>query len=280
MSRTRVAGWLVAGLVLAGCGHEGATPRAGDAAPGTAAAPGAQAPAPAAAAATPKLEDVIEQDPRYIVGISFPPVARKYPGLARLLEAYARDARAELMVAVSGLGASKPTAPYELSLAFSEVAATPRVVAIAADGSTYTGGAHANPLLARFVWLPQQQRQLTAAALVPDPAQWQRLSDHIREHLHTALSQRIDGDAVAPEERAAMLANGSRMIDAGTGPDPRNFSQFEPVLDGHGRITALRFVFPPYQVGPYADGMQVVEVPAAMLLPMVAPDYRDLFAGG
>ena len=126
MSRTRVAGWLVAGLVLAGCGQEGATPRAGDAAPGTAAAPGT--PAPAAAAATPKLEDVIEQDPRYIVGISFPPVARKYPGLARLLEAYARDARAELMVAVSGLGASKPTAPYELSLAFSEVAATPRVV--------------------------------------------------------------------------------------------------------------------------------------------------------
>ena len=83
MSRTSVAGWLVAGLVLAGCGQEGATPRAGDAAPGTAAAPGT--PAPAAAAATPKLEDVIEQDPRYIVGISFPPVARKYPGLARLL---------------------------------------------------------------------------------------------------------------------------------------------------------------------------------------------------
>ena len=96
----------------------------------------------------------------------------------------------------------------------------------------------------------------------------------------TSLSQRIDADAVAPDQRAAMLANGSRMIDAGTGPDPRNFSQFEPVLDGAGRIAALRFVFPPYQVGPYADGMQVVEVPAARLLPMVAPAYRDLFAGG
>ena len=49
------------------------------------------------------------------------------------------------------------------------------------------------------------------------------------------------------------------------------------MLDGEGRITALRFVFPPYQVGPYADGMQVVEVPARSLLPMVAPAYRGLF---
>ena len=29
------------------------------------------------------------------------------------------------------------------------------------DGNTYTGGAHANPLLARFVWLPRDNRQLT-----------------------------------------------------------------------------------------------------------------------
>ena len=272
MSRTMVACVLVA--ALAGCGRD-----AGPATQGPAATTGAPADA-AVDAAAPRLEDVIERNPRYIVGISYPPVAREHPGLARLLEAYARDARAELMVAVSGLGAGKPTAPYELSLSFSEVAATPRLVAIAADGSTYTGGAHANPLLARFVWLPQEDRQLTTSALIPDPAQWQALADRIREELVTGLSQRIDADDPPPAERAAMLANGTRMIDAGTGPDPRNFAQFEPLLDGDGRITALRFVFPPYQVGPYSDGMQTVEVPASVLLPMVAPGYRGLFAGG
>jgi hypothetical protein len=46
-----------------------------------------------------------------------------------------------------------------------------------------------------------------------------------------------------------------------------------------GRLSGLRFVFPPYQVGPYADGIQTVEVPAAVLLPHVAPAYRGLFAG-
>lgn len=273
MWQSKVAGVLVAVLGLAGCSREDAAPRQG---PAVDPAVATTAMEPAA----PRLQDVIERDPRYIIGISYPPVARKYPGLARLLEAYARDARAELMVAVSGLGNTRPPSPYELSLAFSEIAANPDLVAIAADGSTYTGGAHANPLLARFVWLPAEQRQLTTAALVPDPAQLQALADYLREHLATALSQRLDEDALPPDERARMLESGTRMIDAGTGPDPRNFAQFEPVLDGDGRITALTFVFPPYQVGPYSDGMQKVQVPASVLLPMVAPRYRGLFAGG
>ena len=270
MWRARMAGVLVAVLGVAACNRDAATPMQ----------PPAADPAVATTAVArqaPRLEDVIERDPRYIIGISYPPVARKYPGLARLLETYARDARADLMAAVSALGSRKPTAPYELSLAFSEIAATPRIVAIAADGNTYTGGAHSNPLLARFVWLPQQDRQLTVGELVPDPAQLQALADRVREDLVTRLSQRIDSDAPAPGQRAEMIANGTRMIDAGTAPDPGNFAQFEPVLDGEGRITALRFVFPPYQVGPYADGMQVVEVPARSLLPMVAPAYRGLF---
>ena len=49
-------------------------------------------------------------------------------------------------------------------------------------------------------------------------------------------------------------------------------------MDAQGKITALRFVFPPYQVGPYADGTQTVDVPAAVLWPHLAPDYSGLFA--
>jgi hypothetical protein len=70
------------------------------------------------------------------------------------------------------------------------------------------------------------------------------------------------------------------MIDEGSDPDPDNFSQFEPVTGAGGRVTALRFVFPPYQVGPYSDGIQTVQVPASALLPHIAPEYRPLFEGG
>lgn len=278
----RNSGWTVLALllgvvVLAGCRREGAPDRA---------APGAIAPAApatgtiaAAADAPVVLDDVMERDPRYLVGISYPPAAKAYPGLAKLLKAYGDAARAELMQAVSGLGDGKPTAPYDLSLDFSMVMETPDIVAVAARGSSYTGGAHGNPLVARFVWLPQRNEALTAARLVPEPAGWKPVADYVREQLVAGLSTRVDAAAPTPDDRVRMLRNGSRMIDEGTAPTASNFAQFEPVAGADGRIRALRFVFPPYQVGPYSDGVQSVEVPAAVLLPGVAPEYRELFEG-
>jgi hypothetical protein len=257
---------------LAGCKRDAQPPAA---TPGDATAPAAQPAAPAV-----RLVDVSESDPNYIVGISYPPSANQYPGLAAELKKYSDAARAELQQALDGLGSEPPTAPYDLALNFTELVNSPRVVAIAADGSTYTGGAHGNPLIARFVWLPEQQRLLTAQALVPDPKAWTAISEFAREQLHTSLSQRIDADDMPPADRADMLKNAGRMIEEGTKPEAANFAQFEPVMAEDGRIRALRFVFPPYQVGPYSDGTQSVEVPAEVLLPNVAPAYRGLFAGG
>ena len=225
------------------------------------------------------LQDVVETRPDYIIGISYPEAAARHPGLAQVLKAYADAARAELMTAVAGLKGQKPPAPYDLSLQFSSLVDTPRVVAVAADGSTYTGGAHGNPLVARFVWLPQQQAMLGADQLIADPAGWQAVSDASREQLMTALSQRLDADELEGAERADQLQTGSRMIDAGTGPDVRNFVQFEPVMNAEGQIRAIRFVFPPTQVAPYIEGTRSVDIPARALLPHVAAAYRNLFQG-
>src|SRR5690349_17746345 len=99
--------------------------------PGPAAAAAPEPSAPAAAAEAPvSLDDVIETDPRYVVGISYPPGVAADPGLARALHGYAEAARGELMQAVSGLR-EKPTAPYELSLGFRELMRSSEVVAVA-----------------------------------------------------------------------------------------------------------------------------------------------------
>lgn len=251
------------------------------------AAPPASSPTPAEGPATTsppaqpvELKDVMENNESYVIGISYPPAAKKYPGLAAQLKQYADAARAELIEAVEGLGNDKPSAPYDLTLSFTELADTPQLVAIAADGSSYTGGAHGTPLIARFVWLPQQDKLLTAKELVPQAAGWKPISDYVREQLHTKLSERVDADELPPAERAEMIRDAGKMIDAGSEAEADNFAQFEPVMGADGKLTALRFVFPPYQVGPYADGTQAVEVPAGVLLPHVAPAYRGYFAGG
>ncbi|WP_368563968.1 DUF4163 domain-containing protein [Pseudoxanthomonas sp. UTMC 1351] len=264
-------------LVLAGCKREEATPAATTAQPKS--AEPVQVPTVADPAVPVELKDVIETNDRYAIGISYPPNINQYPGLAKVLGDYSSAARAELMEAVEAFGNDKPSAPYELSLSFEQVVETPQLVAVAADGSRYTGGAHGQPLIARFVWLPQQNQLLTAAQLVPQPQNWKPISDYVRLQLLTAAEARAAADDLDPADRVELMKTSTRMIDEGTQANAENFSEFVPVLNAEGKIAALRFVFPPYQVGPYADGTQTVDVPAEVLRPHIAPEFAGLFAG-
>ncbi|HBN53886.1 MAG TPA: hypothetical protein DD456_07605 [Stenotrophomonas sp.] len=260
-------------LALAGCRKDDAqAPVAA-----TDQAPAVETPVDGAPAAV-ELQDVIQTNARYVLGISYPPAVNRYPGLAQVLSDYAGHAKAELLKAVDELGNDTPTAPYELSLAFDMEVDTPKVVAVSAEGSSYTGGAHGQPLVARFVWLPEKEQLLTAQALIDSPKGWQAVSDYTSDTLLAQAMARAQGEDMTPEEQQAQVRNLSKMIDEGTAPEAANFAQFQPVMDAAGRIAALRFVFPPYQVGPYSDGTQTVDVPAAVLLPHVAADYRELFA--
>lgn len=226
------------------------------------------------------LRDVTEHTPDYLIGISYPAVASEYPALAMELRQYAESARSDLVEAAKGREKGTDTPPYELVLPFTELHVSATLVAVGVDGSSYTGGAHGTPLIARWVWLPKQNAMLRAKDLVADAQGWEAIANLVREQLHTALSQRVDADELPPAERVEVLKGASRMIDDGTAPDPDHFSEFEPLVGSDGRIRALRFVFAPYQVGPYSDGTQTVEVPAAALLPHIAPAYRNLFEGG
>ncbi len=228
------------------------------------------------------LQDVIETTTDYIVGISYPKALAKYPALARVVYDYAQSVRQDLRGALAALEGEKEAliAPYDLSLQFATVAETSRIVAVSAEGSLYTGGAHGMPLVERFVWLPQMEQMLTADMLITEPTHWQVVAAYVREQLMTGLSTRFDdemGDEASPADRAAWLKNGAEMIDSGTSPEAESFSRFEPVMNADGSIRALRFIFPPYQVGPYADGTHAVEVPGSVLAPLVAASYKPLF---
>ncbi|SIR01682.1 DUF3298 and DUF4163 domain-containing protein [Solilutibacter tolerans] len=227
------------------------------------------------------LKDVIERTPKYLVGITFPPVANAHPVLAKALEDYSDAARADLAQAVQGAeGSGQTSTPYDLSLNFTDISPRQDVIVIAADGSLYTGGAHGIPLIARFTYLPSEQRLLQSSDLVPSEAGWKAISDYVREQLADAVGKRLVEDDVPEADRVAMIKNASRMIEEGTAPDAANFAQFEPIPSADGKWFGLRFVFPPYQVGPYSDGTQTVDVPTSVLMPHLEPAYRSRFTGG
>lgn len=282
MRHTPLIAVLMAGLLVTAVGCDRSSPDAAGPADSATTQPSGL-PEPVADDQPVVLEDVVEGTSDYLVGISYQGDSATYPGLARQLKAYADTAREEMIQAAQSRPRGEDAGsnvPYDLSLSFVEVLRTPQLVSWAADGSSYTGGAHGMPLLARFNWLPAQKKMLTADELVTDAAGWRAISDYVREQLHTRLSQRIDADDPEPAERARMMRSAGRMIDDGTAPEAEQFAQFEPLPETAGKLRGLRFVFPPYQVGPYSDGVQTVDVPASVLMPHLAPEYRDLFDGG
>lgn len=265
--------------VMCGCallgGCDRAAPPAAQAPP-VATQPQAALPPSAPEPAAAQLEDVVETAPTHMVGISYPKDLAGEPGLAAELQRYTDRARSKLAAAVAGRGPDAP--PYDLTLAFTTVYESPELIAVAADGSTYTGGEASRPLAARFVWLRHEDRLLTAADLVPDAASWARIAEDVRTQLRTAYAQRIEADGMPMAERGAALRSAGERIDRGTAAGATHFAMFEPVPGPDGRIGALRFVFPAAQLDTGLHGTHTVEVPAHALRPHVAPRYRDLFA--
>jgi hypothetical protein len=263
----RVALLLSASLALAACGEDASTP-----------APRASV-KPPATSAEPRVElkDVLETTPTHIIGISYPPGLSRYPGLAAQARRYAEDARASVVEAIREQPADAAEAPFELSLEFKLKHESPRMVVLAVDGSSYTGGAHGMPLIQRWVWLPPENRLLTAADLFPRPDSWKVISAEVRGQLGAELARRVEADGMEASKRAEAVRTAGAMLEGGAVARPEDFAMFEPVFNGGGKISALRFVFPPYQVGTYADGMHTVELPAARLVQHVAPAYRTLF---
>lgn len=243
-----------------------ATPAASDAGPPAAATPAAGA-----------LEDVVETASTHVAGISYPKGLDGEPGLAAELQRYADRERAALAKAVASRDGQAP--PYDLTLSFTKVFESPRLLAVAADGSTYTGGAASRPLAARFVWLREEDRLLTAGDLIPDAASWGRIADDVRVQLRTAYAQRTEADGMPAGQREAALREAGERIHRGTAAGATHFAMFEPVAGPDGRIGALRFVFPAAQLDTGLQGTHTVEVPAHTLRPLVAPGYRELFAG-
>ncbi|GAA5082177.1 hypothetical protein [Lysobacter panacisoli] len=195
--------------------------------------------------------DVFERNAQSIVGISYPAGAHLPAGLARELQAYATTQRATLDGAIAR---RKPNdAPYELTLAFSQLVDSPRLIVIGADSSLYTGGASSRFTQHWFVWQRDRERLLRADELMPGTAGWTAVQAFLR-----------DPAATTPEAPPGAPAS------AGLA-DPR---QLVPRVNSQGQVFAVGV--PTQQPG--SAETAVVDVPADVVRPFIAPEFASWFA--
>jgi len=138
---------------------------------------------------------------------------------------------------------------------------TPKIVAV--QGSFYSlknGAAHGSYNEKTYIWLPQNQEQLTIQKLLP--------TTNGQEVLRTTIRQQL---------RVQEPSLNEDWINRGTA-EITDLARFLPLMNKHGQIIALRFIFPPYQVAAFVYGDQIVDVPASVVYPHINPVYRNLLA--
>ncbi len=159
-------------------------------------------------------------------------------------------------IAMQGLGGDRKYAlgmDYELHSSDSTVS---YVYLIYAD----TLGAHPNAYYRTFTFDSETGTGLTLGDLfVPGSDYLAKLSSSSRAKLVTQIAEASN----VSEAELSM-----DMIDAGTTPDEDNYLNF--YLEGD----ALVIIFAPYQVGPWALGMQEVRLPKSELTAILKAKYQ------
>ncbi len=132
------------------------------------------------------------------------------------------------------------TIPYELKGEYTVVRPSDKMLTIVWNVWTFTGGAHGMQEVATFSYDAKTGQPLDLESLFADP---QQALNVFSTYSYAKLSASL-GDMLVED-----------MLKSGTSPDLDNFTSFAPVPGG------IRLYFQPYQVAPWAAGMQEVEVP-------------------
>ena len=246
--------------LCAGCSRDAATPIAA-----------------AAAADEPAYVDA-GQGKGYSFRITYPPLPPEWGALDKAMRDFGAARKRDV---VGGDPDWKPGQPDRtLGLSFDIARRTRGFVSVLTNGNAYAGGAHGMPITASFNLELSGNKLVTLGDLFDDPAAaLQALSDECRRQLEGRYEAKLrdSNAAMTPAQKASDLASTNKWIEKGTLPAPENFRVF--LVDGlDAPAIGLTLIFPPYQVASYADGVQQVEVPAAVFYKLLKPGYRDAFA--
>ncbi|HET8941064.1 MAG TPA: hypothetical protein VFN13_03660 [Rudaea sp.] len=232
-----------------------------------------------AAAAETQPETDAGKGSGYTFRIVYPALAPEWRALDAAIRQFAAAQKKDF-VGASTVPNRVAGTDYSLDLNFSVARRTADFVSVMASGSSFVGGAHGRPIVASFnLDLASGQLVDVDALFAHASIALEALSAECRRQLQGRLEARMrDAESgLTSVLRASEFAAAKQWIDKGTAPRAENFRVF--LVDGlDAPAIGLTLIFPPDQVGPYADGVQQVEVPAAVFYAMLKAEYRDAFA--
>ena len=234
------------------------------------------APISQAVAAEPNGDEESGHGEGYSYHIRYPRLDPPSRALHDAMHTFADTQKKDFLAAQTGEKSLNGSA-QQLDIAFNIARRTDDFVSILVNGSSYTGGAHPNPLVASFILHAADDRIVAIGDLFVDSdAALRILSTESRQQLEGRFETQLRDQVVDNAALAPALKTMKDMVEAGTAPDAKNFSVF--LVDGlDSKAIGLTLVFPPYQVAPYVDGSPQVEVPAKLFHALLKPEYVGAF---
>jgi hypothetical protein len=260
---------LAAALLLAACSNPVGDEAPRDAETAQAKAP-VPSPSPSPAAAPARL--VEERGDLVDFTYGWSAEAAAVPELAARFEADLAKWRAESRkTAEEDRDARGPDIPFNghyFSKVWATMGSTPRLLSLAAEIGTFTGGAHGNSVYEALLWDREARREIEAGALFADPGAAWRLMQRV-------YCAELDRQRAEKREETLPLEGEGWMVEC----RPIAEQVVVPVdEDRDGKFERLRVLLEPYNAGPYAEGSYEVDVPVtAEIRALVKTEYRRSF---
>jgi hypothetical protein len=231
---------------------------------------------PQFAAAQPAADEDVGHGEGYSYRIHYPELDPKWQALHDALHAYA-DTQKKDFLAAQGGEHSANAGEYRLDITFTVARRTDDFISVLVSGSSFTGGAHPNPLTASFVAHTADNRLVAIGDLFADQtAALKILSDEARAQLAGRFEAQLRDQIGEGDALTKALKDMREWVERGTEPKPENFAVY--LVDGlESKAIGLTLVFPPYQVAPYVDGAPQVEVGAGLFHTALKPEYVSAF---
>ena len=233
-------------------------------------APATKAAVPAKTAAKPVAFE--RETEAFTFSYGYPAEAAALPKLAALLDADRAKALAELEAQAAeaqkdAQANDYPYNPHMMGVSWTMTGNTAPLLAMMAEISTFSGGAHGNTGYEALLWDKPASRRIPIESLFTDI---NAALEPMREPYCKALN------AERLERRGEYAGEADDMFNA---CPPFSDLVIVPLSVGNDGFDRLMFVAAPYVAGPYVEGVYEISLPVTQAgLAGIKPEYRTAFS--
>lgn len=201
------------------------------------------------------------------IKVTYPYQVTDYPIIFNLLKEKVKNAKKDNGFEDKDIELGMSGHPWSLNIDMSKYVSAGELASILGYVFSFTGGAHPNHSYFSVNFIKASEEQIGFRDLFSN--QKAALGAISRFAIRNILKQKSErlNDKITEDE----------WLDEGAGPDIKNYGIFVFVPGEDLENKGIKFIFPPYQVGPYVEGEYEVTVPASVFYSYLNDNFKKNF---